>query len=127
MCVNGAGKWLRSAAVAASLLLAPVGFAGAQGTLNSEDLTAIREMISDQLAAFVADDGERAFSHASPGIRGLFGNAAAFMAMVRGGYPSVYRAQRVRRSRISSRRMARRRSRSWWSTPTACRCWPCTT
>lgn len=95
MCVSSAGNWIRSAGIAVALLLAPVGHASAQNSLSNEDLAAIRGMISDQLAAFVADDGERAFSHASPGIKAMFGNAATFMAMVRGGYPSVYRARRV--------------------------------
>ncbi len=82
MCASGAGGWLRSLAVALGLLLAPGGLASAQSSLSGEDLAAIR-------------DGECAFSHASPGIKAMFGNAAMFMAMVRGGYPPVYRAQRV--------------------------------
>ncbi len=95
MCASGAGGWFRSLAVAVALLLAPGGLASVQSSLSGEDLAAIRGVISDQLAAFVADDGERVFSHASPGIKAMFGNAATFMAMVRGRYPSVYRAQRV--------------------------------
>ncbi len=95
MCANGARNWLKSAAIAATFLLASAGIAGAQDTLSSDELAAIHRVISDQVAAFVADDGERAFSHASPGIRAMFGDTSTFMAMVRGGYPSVYRAQRV--------------------------------
>lgn len=56
---------------------------------------AIRSLIESQLAAFRADDAERAFSYASPSIRTQFGDAATFMAMVRSGYPVVYRPASV--------------------------------
>lgn len=51
----------------------------------------IRAVIEDQVAAFRADDGARAFSHASEGIQTRFGNPDNFMEMVRTGYPQVYR------------------------------------
>ncbi|MDQ2961732.1 MAG: DUF4864 domain-containing protein [Pseudomonadota bacterium] len=54
--------------------------------LPKADWQAIRKVISQQLAALRAEDGERAFSYASPGIQGQFGNAQRFMAMVRGAY-----------------------------------------
>ena len=44
-----------------------------------------------QLAAFVAEDAELAFSYAAPNIRSLFQTPERFMAMVRQGYPVVYR------------------------------------
>ena len=51
----------------------------------------IRAVIDRQVAAFEAEDVERAFSYASPGIRGLFGTPENFGAMVRSGYPMVWR------------------------------------
>ncbi len=54
--------------------------------LSKADWRAIRKVISQQLAALRADDADRAFSYASPGIRAQFGDAQTFMAMVRGAY-----------------------------------------
>jgi hypothetical protein len=54
--------------------------------LPKADWQAIRKVISRQLAALRAEDGDRAFSYASPGIRAQFGNAQTFMAMVRDAY-----------------------------------------
>ena len=56
---------------------------------------AILSTIQSQLDAFQADDGARAFSFATPRLREMFGTPANFMAMVRGGYMSVYRPQSV--------------------------------
>lgn len=58
-----------------------------------DDHNAIRGLILAQLAAFAADDAERAFSFASEAIREMFGSSAAFVDMVRGYYPDVYRSQ----------------------------------
>lgn len=55
----------------------------------------IRTVIEDQIEAFRADDGARAFSHASDGIQAKFGNPDNFMEMVRTGYPQVYRPRAV--------------------------------
>ena len=63
--------------------------------VNASNETAIRAVIESQLQAFQRDDGERAFSFAAPGIRQRFANAENFMAMVRGGYPAVYRPREV--------------------------------
>jgi hypothetical protein len=52
---------------------------------------AIRGVISDQIAAFLADDVATAFTFASPGIKGLFQTPERFGAMVRQGYPMVWR------------------------------------
>lgn len=56
---------------------------------------AIRGVIADQIEAFRADDFSAAFDFASPGIRALFGTPEAFGAMVRGGYPMVWRPAEV--------------------------------
>jgi len=58
--------------------------------------TAIEAIITDQIAAFQADDFARAFSFASPTIKGLFGTPQNFGMMVQRGYPMVYRPNSVR-------------------------------
>ncbi|WP_372423693.1 DUF4864 domain-containing protein [Salinarimonas chemoclinalis] len=55
------------------------------------DEAAARSVIEGQLRAFLADDGALAYSHAAPGIKRLFPSHDRFMAMVRQGYPPVYR------------------------------------
>lgn len=55
----------------------------------------IRAVIADQIAAFRADDLARAFGHASPTIRGIFGTPENFGVMVRNGYPMVWRPAEV--------------------------------
>jgi hypothetical protein len=59
------------------------------------DRTAIRQVVEQQLQAFQRDDGDAAFSFASPSIRGMFGTAEHFMDMVRGAYQPVYRPREV--------------------------------
>src|SRR5205085_3973530 len=59
------------------------------------DAATIRAVISEQLDAFRRDDGPRAFSLATAGIRAQFGTPEAFMQMVRSGYPVVYRPRSV--------------------------------
>jgi hypothetical protein len=86
--------WLALAALAAPPL-APV--VAAQDVVRpaAGDQQAIRGTIRSQLDAFRVDDGARAFSYATPQLRGLFGTPENFMAMVRGGYQPVYRPQSV--------------------------------
>ena len=62
-------------------------------SLSAEDEAAFRAVISDQIAAFRADDGARAYSHAAPVIRQIFPDPERFMGMVRQGYQPVYRPQ----------------------------------
>ncbi len=50
----------------------------------------IEAVIGDQLQAFEARDIDRAFSHASPTIKGIFGSPEVFGLMVRRGYPMVW-------------------------------------
>ncbi len=56
----------------------------------------IEATIDAQIDAFLRDDFAGAFSFASPGIRGLFGNHQRFGQMVRNGYPMVWRPAEVR-------------------------------
>ena len=55
----------------------------------------IRSTIESQIQAFQADDFARAFSFASPTIKGMFGTPETFGAMVKQGYPMVYRPAEV--------------------------------
>ena len=84
-----------------SLLLA-ASFAGLVGVANAQsaavsgdEAKAMRAVVEAQLAAFAADDAKRAFSYAAPSIREMFGTPDRFMAMVRAGYPVVYRPASV--------------------------------
>ena len=56
---------------------------------------AIMGVIQNQLDAFQVDNGEAAFSYASPGIRRMFGTVDRFMSMVRQSYQPVYRPAQV--------------------------------
>ena len=51
----------------------------------------IRETIQNQMEAFRSDDFARAFSFASPTIKGIFGTPERFGQMVQQGYPMVHR------------------------------------
>lgn len=73
------------------LLVAAIGPAPAGDSRGD----AVRAVISQQLEAFQRDDGEGAFSFASPTIRQIFGTPERFMDMVRSGYRAVYRPQVV--------------------------------
>jgi hypothetical protein len=72
------------------LLLSLAGAAEAQ-SVSDADRAAIRQVIEAQVDAFRRDDGNAAFSLASPTIQGLFGSPEIFMDMVRQGYQPVYR------------------------------------
>ena len=61
--------------------------------LTDADWRAIRTIVEAQRAALVDGDGERAFGHASPGIRRQFGDARAFVAMVRRSYSALIDAR----------------------------------
>lgn len=55
----------------------------------------IQGTIQSQIEAFQADDFARAFTYASPTIKGMFGTPENFGAMVKQGYPMVYRPAEV--------------------------------
>lgn len=63
--------------------------------VSATDTKAVRVVVEAQLDAFAADDAKRAFSYAAPELREMFGTPDRFMAMVRGGYPVVYRPATV--------------------------------
>ncbi len=56
----------------------------------------IEANIAAQIQAFKADDFVTAFTFASPNIQRLFGDPDNFGAMVRNGYPMVWRPAHVR-------------------------------
>ena len=55
----------------------------------------IEATINRQIEAFQADDFATAFTFASPSIQGMFGTSERFGAMVRQGYPMVWRPSDV--------------------------------
>jgi len=55
----------------------------------------IQKTIESQIEAFQADDFARAFTYASPTIKQMFGTPENFGAMVKQGYPMVYRPAEV--------------------------------
>ncbi|KIC10962.1 hypothetical protein RA19_09545 [Leisingera sp. ANG-M1] len=56
----------------------------------------VTAVIDSQIAAFLRDDFETAFTHASPSIRRIFETPERFGQMVRQGYPMVWRPAEVR-------------------------------
>ena len=79
-----------------ALLLLGLVAASSAVEISREDAAAIRTVISEQLDAFARDDGPRAFSLATAGIRAQFGTPEVFMEMVRNEYPVVYRPRSVK-------------------------------
>jgi hypothetical protein len=55
----------------------------------------IQNTIQNQIDAFQADDFAKAFTFASPNIKQMFGTPENFGAMVKNGYPMVYRPSSV--------------------------------
>lgn len=53
----------------------------------------VQAVIESQLLAFQSADGDGAFFHAAPAIKGAFGDSDTFMAMVRNGYRIIYENQ----------------------------------
>lgn len=78
------------------LMIVPLVAALALGAPRAEAQDAgIEQTIRSQIDAFLADDFETAFTFASPAIQGLFGSPQNFGAMVRNGYPMVWRPSDV--------------------------------
>ena len=59
--------------------------------LFADEKADIQSTISDQLRAFASDNFIEAFTHASPGIKDIFGTVENFSYMVKKGYPMVWR------------------------------------
>lgn len=84
---------MRAAAIALCLFLTP--FAAGAQAVSPADAAAVRKVIEAQIDAFRKDDGARAFSYATDGIRLTFLTAENFMEMVRSQYAVVYRPRSV--------------------------------
>jgi hypothetical protein len=85
-------RMLTLTAVVVGLLALPLAQAA---DVSVKQAAQIQALVQAQLKAFAADDAVRAFSFATPRIRKAFGNADAFLAMVRTSYPMVYRSASV--------------------------------
>jgi hypothetical protein len=73
------------------VLFVILGLSGQATAFSDTDRAAIQSTIERQLQAFLKDDGETAYSFAAPNIKMMYPSVDAFMAMVRQGYPQVYR------------------------------------
>ncbi|MEM7599218.1 MAG: DUF4864 domain-containing protein [Pseudomonadota bacterium] len=77
----------------AAILISAFSMAISTGHAKAND--DVRSVISSQIDAFLADDFVTAFDFASPMIQGMFGTPERFGAMVRNGYPMVWRPSDV--------------------------------
>ena len=74
------------------------------GIASAEDPgAAIREVISEQIAAFQAHDVAAAFAFASPDVKRTFVDPGRFARMVRNDYPMVWEPRGFRFSGLSDR------------------------
>ena len=71
--------------------LVTVFFLSMSTLLFADEKADIQSTISDQLKAFASDNFVEAFTHASPGIKDIFGTVENFSYMVKKGYPMVWR------------------------------------
>ncbi len=62
-------------------------------SINATDKAEFQRIITAQITAFRADDGPAAYDFAAPVVRNIFPTPEIFMAMVKQGYPQVYRPQ----------------------------------
>ena len=67
----------------------------AQPGQSEADRQAVIAVIQSQLDAFLADDADGAYQHASPSIQRIFPSPDIFMGMVSTGYLPIYRHQRA--------------------------------
>lgn len=81
--------------VLTAFVLLLLALAPARADVGAGEQQAIRTVIETQLRAFQADDGNTAFSFASPILQQYFGDPQTFMQMVQQGYDPVYRPREV--------------------------------
>jgi uncharacterized protein DUF4864 len=62
-------------------------------SISATDKAEFQRIITAQITAFRADDGPAAYDFAAPVVRNIFPTPEIFMAMVKQGYPQVYRPQ----------------------------------
>jgi hypothetical protein len=82
---------MKNVVVAALMLVLSVLPVAAQDARSG----AVTQTIQSQLDAFQKDDFSTAFTYASPTIKRLFGTPDRFGAMVRNGFPMVWRPSEV--------------------------------
>ena len=70
---------------------------------DANTATDTQRVIASQIAAFKANDGATAYSHAAPNVQRFFPNTEAFMSMVRSGYKPVYNPRNYTFGRFNSR------------------------
>jgi hypothetical protein len=73
------------------VVLVLLGFLTPAAAQSDADRAAVQSVIEQQIQAFLRDDGTTAYSFAAPTIKPMYPTVEAFMAMVRQGYPQVYR------------------------------------
>lgn len=86
---------MRTILVLLGAVLISVAAVPAHAQVTDADRAAFKQIIAGQIEAFGADDGERAYSFASPGLQRKFHDPAHFMEMVRRGYAPLYLPQAV--------------------------------
>jgi hypothetical protein len=74
-----------------AILAAVMLTAAADRGVAGDAATTAQQIISGQIAAFLDDDMDRAYSYASPGIQQMFPTPEIFFQMVKKGYAPVYR------------------------------------
>lgn len=94
---------VRAALLLALLLAAPAYAQILPPGVSATDRATIEAVIGRQLDAFRRDDADGAYAFAAPGVRQLFPTADGFMAMVRRGYPPVYRPRAAEFSELALR------------------------
>jgi hypothetical protein len=77
----------------AAIFAAFISLVAFAGDIGAADKTEFQRIITAQIGAFRADDGQAAYDYAAPIVRKIFPTADVFMAMVKQGYPQVYRPQ----------------------------------
>jgi hypothetical protein len=61
--------------------------------ISASEQAEFQRIITAQITAFKADDGDTAYKFAAPIVQKIFPSVETFMNMVRKGYPQVYRPQ----------------------------------
>jgi hypothetical protein len=72
-------------------ILFVLGLNGVATAFTDSDRAGVQAVITQQLNAFLADDGPTAYSFAAPGIKAMF--PTEDMELVRRGYQPVYRSR----------------------------------
>ncbi|HUR43251.1 MAG TPA: DUF4864 domain-containing protein [Aestuariivirga sp.] len=66
------------------------------GSINESEQAEFQRIITEQIDAFRADDGARAYAYAAPNIQQIFPTSDIFLQMVKQRYQPVYRPQSFR-------------------------------